>query len=107
VEILKDIVIVLSSFSGDTCQDRGGSVSDILLMRGFMIWASKPLGRWFQGLDLKTQVKLWLELEMACDGIEEPLSRQSYLMIDPQLLNLHILSWTITPSGLSGLILIT
>ena len=41
---------------GHTCRDRGGGVADMLL-RGLVVWASKPPADVFSGLGLKNQLE--------------------------------------------------
>jgi hypothetical protein len=42
--MLDNLVIVLLRTNGDTRRDHGGSISDTLLTRDLVVWASKPLG---------------------------------------------------------------
>lgn len=50
LEALEDLVTKQLRTSDDTCQDFGGSTLYTLIMRVLVVWASKPMARWFLGL---------------------------------------------------------
>ena len=51
--------------NGDTCQDHRRDVADMLLQRGLMVCASKPLADGFQVWASKTRLELRQEWEAA------------------------------------------
>lgn len=74
--MLDNLVIVLLRTNGDTRRDHGGSISDTLLTRDLVVWASKPLGVCFLMFGLKSRLKFKWEQEEIPSVIMKHVERE-------------------------------
>ena len=95
----EDLVIGWSMTDGDTRQDRGGGVADMLLQLGLAVWALKPLVDGFARFGLrKTRNGVWCGTWRHREGcVEAKHSREGLMGV-----GCTVSTWTIMPLGLSG-----
>ena len=74
----------------------------MLLTDVLVVWVSKPSGRRFSGLGLKTQVEVSRRNRAVRGGIIEVVSRQSKSMKEAWPFDRQRESWTRIPLGLAG-----